>query len=227
MIGLTLSIFFNCYLKTDSQIQIKECEQFTVQEMIMRSPSTHMPSIPTAATRQQGNESTASGQQWVSWPRLCSHCWSWTLPCALWMSVFVATHLLPHGWVSFPPVSAPELSVIRKGWCVQISAPGTLQPAFTHRPQLSQKTDPCLLAHICGATFKTRKTPGFIHVLLKPWAIACAEWAPGNHVLRLSSLRNKRLCWLGCCSKLVPPSLLGTAPCYPLQPQPRVPQGDF
>lgn len=31
---------------------------------------------------------------------------------------------------------------------------------------------------------------------------------------------------LGAAPELGPPSLLGTAPCYPLQPQPRVPQGD-
>lgn len=180
--------------------------------MIMRSPSTHMPSIPTAATTQKGNESTASGEQWVSWPRLCSHCWSWTLLCALWPSIYC--HMVEF---LFPPVSAPELSVSKERMvCADFCS--WYSPTCLH----SQKTDPCLLAHICGATFKTRKMPGFIHVLLKPWAIACAEWAPGNHVLRLSSLRNERSCWLGCCSKLVPPSLLGTTPFYP-----RVPQGDF
>lgn len=96
-------------------------------------------------------------------------------------------------------------------------------------PSYHRKQTPCLLAHICGATLKTRKRPGFIRVLLKPWAIACAEWAPGNHVLCLASLRNERweiaLAWVLLHSLAHPPSS-AQHPATLCSPQPKVPQGD-
>lgn len=58
MIGLDSFQFFNYYLKTDSQTQIKDCEQFNVHEMIMRSLFT---SAPSSSRYVEGNKPTASG----------------------------------------------------------------------------------------------------------------------------------------------------------------------
>lgn len=94
MIGLTLSGFFNYCLKTDSQIQIKECEQFSEISLHTFHQS------PSAVTMQQGNKSTASRSavSLMSSPLL----WLLKLDFALcFLSVCICGHLFTAKQLSF------------------------------------------------------------------------------------------------------------------------------